>query len=479
MFYPSHTNVDARALINGFSLIEIVIAIGLIAVFASSLFVYLGTQLLSTTESRRALEAMERSREGMEASRLIRDASWSGLTTGTHGLFFSTGTWSFQNASDTADGFTRSVHVIDLSENERQIVSSVSWHPSPERTRSISLTTALSNWRNAVMPQLSGDWTNPQALGTIDLGPGIQGTGIAVRNRFVYMTGRASAAAKPDFFVINALDGQHPSISASINTGPGANAIAISGNFAYVASDEASNHLQTINISATGSPAFISNFHLAGNNENALSVAVTGTLVLVGTEQDAGQELYLIDVTNPTVPLIKSSLEIGDDVNRIVIFENLAYLGTSSSTGEFIVVNFANPNAPAVLATVNLPGSAPAKGLFVNPQDHRAYVTRKHADGTSPEMNIYDVSSPDTPSLLGSMEFGNDVPAVFAADALLFIGTDISNLDFQIFNSTNPGGLAYINGLNFPQYVNDIAFENNTMYVTLRSNDALRIITSQ
>lgn len=467
---------------SGASLIEVIVAIGLLAIFASTLFVIIGSQLLSSTGAHQSLIALSLAREGLEAARTIRDTDWPSLATGTHGLAYANNVWSFVSASDTSDGYRRSVTVTELSATERQIVSTVTWLGTAQQTRTVSLATNLSNWRNVAStspPRLSGDWSNPQTLGTIDLGAGISATGISVRNKLVYMTGTASQSSKSDFFVIDALDGTHPSLVANINIGPGSNALAISGNFAYVANDDSSNQLSIINISATSSPTNIKNFTLSGNNEEAQSIAATGTIVLIGTENDPSTELYLVDVSSPSSPLIKSSLEIGGSVNRIVILGNRAFLATSSSTKEFMVVDISNPNAPVITATVNLPGSNAAIGLYVNSQDDRTYITRESAAGTSPEINVYDVTAPDAPILLGSKEFSNDIPAVFAADTLMFLGTAVSNLEFQIFTATDPMALAYYAGLNFPQVANDIAFESNILYIAVRSNDALRIVTSQ
>ena len=249
--------------------------------------------------------------------------------------------------------------------------------------------------------------------------------------------------------------------------------------FAYVASADSSNQLQILNISATATPTVIKSFTLTGNNEEAMSIAVTGTLAIIGTEADSNKELYIVDISNPSSPVIKSSVEIGGDVNRIIVREQTVYLATSSSTSEFFAINISNPNVPTISSKVNLVGTNPATGIYVSPDDHRAYITRDQAGGTSPEVLIYDVTAPSSPILLGSSEFAASIPSVFVADSLLFLGTNTSNLEFQLFTSTDPTNLVYVSGLNFPQYMNDMAFEDNVLYVALRSNDALRIITSQ
>lgn len=461
-------------------MIEVILSIALLAMFASTLFVYIGTQLLDTTESAGALAALEQAQEGLEAARAIRDADWTSLAAGAHGVALTSGAWTFQGASDASNGLSRVVTVSDLSTDERQVVSTVTWQTPNGQTRSTSLATNLSNWRNAAQPLLWGNWGNPQTLGTIDLGAGVAGTGVRVRSKYVYMTGTASTQSKNDFFVINATDGTHPTIAASMNTGPGLNALAISGNYAYVANDSESNQLQIIDISTTSSPSLTKSFSLPGDTETpALSVAVSGTYLIMGAQINGGPELYMIDVSNPAAPVVKSTLEISANVNRIVVSGNRAFLATSNSAKEFMVVDISNPLAMAVTAQVNLPGSNAAKGLYVNEQDHRAYIVRDQASGTSPEINIYDVTNPDAPTLLGSSEFSSGMTAVFAADTLMFLATSVSNLEFQIFTATDPQATVYLSGLNFPQVGNDIAFESNIIYIAVRSNDALRIVTSQ
>ncbi len=460
-------------------MVEVAIAIGLLAIIASSVFVYLGTQLMSANVSHKEIDALRTAQEGLEATRAIRDLGWSGLTTGSHGLSYAGNVWSFSGTSDTWDGISRTITVTDVSTDEKRIASTASWTTPWGRSLSVSLTTNVTNWRSVSAPRLTGNWGNPQTLGTIDLGPGVQATGINVRSGYAYMSGTASSAAKKDLFIINVSNGASPSLTSSIDTGPGANAIAVTSTFALLANSDVTAQLQIANISSTSSPYVVASFHLTGNASQALSVAATGSLALVGTANDSGPELFIVDITNPSIPVLKGSLEVGGDVNRIAIRGNRAFLATASSTKELQVVDISNPTSPVRTASYDLAGSNAALGLYVNYQDERAYVSRATAVGTSPELAIFDVSHPDAPSLLGTMEYGNDIGAVFAADSLLFTGTSNSNLEFQIYNISTPSAPSYYTGLNFPQVANDIAFENNVVYVAVRSNDALRIITSQ
>ncbi|MEK7116300.1 MAG: hypothetical protein AAB879_02815 [Patescibacteria group bacterium] len=465
---------------NGASLLEVLVAIGVFATVAITSFLLLTSELQFLPSSRSALQAVELAEEGLEASRAIRDLEWSALATGTHGLVFTNSAWGFQATSDTMDGFTRQLTVTERSTNERSVESTVRWTGMLGRAQSFTLTTTLSNWRNLIPRRLFGNWQNPQTLGTIDLGPGNQGRSIAVRDGYVYMAASAENESRSDFFVIDATSGTHPIMRGSINTGPGLVSIALNGAFAYVANDAGTAQLQTINIANVGAPAFINSFRLGSNTEEGTAVAASGTIVYAATEKDAGPEFFVVNVANPTAPTVLGSLKIGETVNDIILRGNFAYLATASSTCEFLIVDLSDAPNPRIRACANLPGTNAALSVYVNDQDNRAYVVRKLSTGTNtPELAIFDISNPPTSILLGTLEFSADIRSVFAADSLAFLGTSLSNQEFQIYDVTTPATPTPYGGLNFPQVANDLAFENNVIYVAVRSNDALRIITSQ
>lgn len=468
---------------NGQSLIEIIISIGLFALAIGGAFLLLGNQLSNLQMIRNSITATTKAEEGLEGARLIRDRDWNELGAGAHGLAFISNTWQFQGNSDVEGGFTRTVTVSDISSNERLISSSTNW-TSLFLPQTFTLTSVLTNWRNLVPLLLSGNWRNPQTIGSIDLGPGNSATSLAVRNSFVYITATASDSGKKDFYIINATDGANPVISGSVNTGEGLNSVAISGNYAYVAHDDDDNQFQIINISNPSTPSLRSQLEMPSpNDEEGLAIAVAGQYAYLGTKRSpGGPEFFVIDTTNPSNPQVVGTLEISDDINDVFVFENRVFLATSKDTQEFIIINATSPTTPVQVTAVDLPGTNEnGRGLYINSQDNRAYLARTFGNNVTAnhEIAIIDVTNPDIPTVLGTKNFPADVISVFAADNLAFFGTSNANEEFQIFDATNPMNMSYYAGLNFPQIATDLAFENNIIYVAVRSNDALRIITSQ
>lgn len=453
-------------------------AVALLAIFASSLSAYLTNQLAYMTRGQSALEAIYLAQEGLEAARSIRDVDWDNLATGTHGLVYD-GTWDFSGTEEIIGKFTRVISVAEIAENERNVISLVTW-PGTASLRSVSLATNLSNWREIVEPLLIGNWGNPKTLGSINLGPGSTPTGLVVRNGIVYMSSIASSGAKSDFFVIDATDGMYPFIAGELETGPGLNDVAIANGFAFLANMDSTNHLLIANISNPVAPYLIKSYRLTGNTEQALTVAATGTAVIMGTASNSGSEIYVVNVENPTSPAILAEFEVGANVNNMFIKGDKVYIATSHDNQEVIILDIANPGNPAIIATINLPSTNDAIGIFVNYQDNRLYAARKtSAVANSPEAVIYSVKDPANPQFLGSLEFGNDIYSAYGADNLMFIATSYSSQEFQLFNAVNPANLQYWIGLNFPQNAVDMVLEDNVVYVAVRSNDALRIITSE
>ena len=466
---------------SGASLLEVLVVTSMFATAALTAFFLLTNELQFLPRSRTALQAIGLAEEGLEAARSIRDQAWTDLAPGTHGLVFPNATWSFHSTSETMDGFTRIVTVTDLAANERRVDATIRWMGSLGRTETFTLSTTLANWRNAFQTRLFGDWRIPRTLGTIDLGPGNEGRSLAVHDRFVYMAAMASDENKPDFFVIDATSSTHPIIRGRLNTGPGLNAVAVRGPFAYVANDDETAQLQIINIANTSTPTLIQSFRLGNNSEEGTAIVVSGTLVYIATEkEDNNPEFYVVDVSNPTAPSVIGSLNIGATVNDMFIYGSNVYLATASNTRELLIVDATNPTHPVVTGFADLPGTAVAVSVYVNDQDNHAYVTRRQASGaTTPELVILDVSNPRAPRQIGSLELSADIRSVFAADTLGFLGTALSSQELHIYNVSNPASLTFLSGLNFPQVAHDIAFENNILYVAVRSNDALRMITSQ
>lgn len=96
----------------GFGLIEVVIGSALLLVLLVSITAVAQQSLQALRETKRQVQAELLLREGFEALRMVRDISWtniSTLSTGTsYGLSLQGGVWGVAGSSQQIDIFTRS-----------------------------------------------------------------------------------------------------------------------------------------------------------------------------------------------------------------------------------------------------------------------------------------------------------------------------------------------------------------------------------
>ncbi len=133
---------------NGFSLIEIILSSGLLAMFALAFLGVLGFSQESTLRAGQRSRAIFLAEEGLEASRSIRDENFSTLTIGNHGIT-STNKWAFTGQADIIENFTRTINVVDINLQTKQITSEVTWKQTGGNQVSVSFSTLFTDWRTA------------------------------------------------------------------------------------------------------------------------------------------------------------------------------------------------------------------------------------------------------------------------------------------------------------------------------------------
>ena len=293
----------------------------------------------------------------------------------------------------------------------------------------------------------------------------------------VYMSGEASSFAKPDFFIINATNPQSPTLVGSLHISFGYNALAIAGNYAYLAQNTYPDQFRVVDISNPAAPSLTSTLTLPGTDE-ALSITVSGNYAYVGLDSNGGAEFFVIDISNPMTPAVVGSLEMGADILGITIEGNYAYLATEREA-EIWIINITNPYVPAIAGSFAVPGdSEDGKSIHIVPP--KLYLGRlkggNHTDHH--EIHILNMVNPTLLQNMGSRDTASDVNDIMVVQNLMFAVTADTNKELQIFDSTNPATITPYAFLNLPQVATGIVFEQNYAYISLRSNDALRIITS-
>ena len=340
-----------KRFLGGFTIIEVLFAILLLGIMLSSILLSLSGQYSHIAQANSQMQAASRAEEGLEAARSIRDGSWDALSTGVHGLSFSTGGWTFSNTSDTSNGFTRTVTVSDATTHERNVDVSVSWIPAGEKqAKTYTLSTRLTDWRNlppGTTPpggDLSGDWQNPVLdpnPNLIDFGVGFRGIALDIASSTLYMAGYGTQTQAYEVVIIDISNPTSPVKRGAISTGVGINKIVVNASrtYAYVANADKTNQMQIINVSNIDRPTLVKSFGISGNNNTGRSIAMSGNTIYLGTEGPAPQEFNVIDVSSPTNPVLKGSLAVGNDINAIKVYGHYAYIVSDYDSREFDIID--------------------------------------------------------------------------------------------------------------------------------------------
>ncbi len=452
----------------GQSTLEILIAFAVIAISLSAIAVVISSSqslLADTQESNRAVNL---ARQSIENSIAFAKNDFGGLV----------------SSSSTQGEFLKEIIVENVDANKKKITSRVSWSTDPLRIQKIELTTIVTNWQvnqatggDTSGGGVTGDWKNPTTFGSIDLGPGESATGLDVINKIIYMSATASDRTKPDFFIINATDGRNPYLVSKIDTGPGLNAVDAVQNYAYVANSDTNAQLQVIDMNNPAAPYVLASFKLpgvSGSGAMGQSLFFYNNKIYIGTKAASGPEFHVVDVSNPAAPSEFGSYEVGADVNDIFVSGTTAYLATSDDSKELLILDVSDPAHIAQLGSFNASGNDDGKSIYIS--GAKAYLGR--AGGTS-DFIIIDVSNSSSPTQLGIANLGNvSVNGIYVTDYLAFLATSDTNKEFQAWNISTSSAPSLWSSYNFPNVGTGIDYEDNFVYVSVRSNDAFRIITS-
>jgi len=156
---------------SGFSLIEVIIALGIFAILAAGVFNVATSSYRNFYSTGDKQSLTEYAQEGIEAVRAIRDNSWQDIEDASgsnHGLVKTNGYWQFSGTSDTFGDLTRVVTISDVERNSSYEIVSSGGTDDPHTKKAVVtisgagisnyvLTTYLTNWLYKTWTQT--DWS--------------------------------------------------------------------------------------------------------------------------------------------------------------------------------------------------------------------------------------------------------------------------------------------------------------------------------
>jgi PKD repeat protein len=269
----------------------------------------------------------------------------------------------------------------------------------------------------------------------------------------------------------------------------GARGVYVSGNYAYVASDDA-NALAIIDITNPAAPVLRNSITNGGSTllSGPQSVYVSGNYAYVASHDSNGLEI--VDVTNPAAPVHRGSIANGAGgalllgPQSVYVSGNYAFVASSDSNA-LEIVDVTNPAAPVHRGSIanGAGGSLLSNPYSVHVSGNYAYV----ASSGSNALEIVDVTNPAAPIHVGSIANGVGGALLSIPQSVYVSGNyayviSVGSDALEIVDVTNPAAPVHkgsiANGAGGALLLNpySIHVSGNYAYVASSQSSALEII---
>jgi hypothetical protein len=479
---------------NCFAIVEVIVAMGLFAIVVSG---GVGAAVKAFSVNRLGEEESSAhflANEGIEAARAIAARNYYDVANGSYGLDDATGRWEFSGSSDSfGDKFTRTVIISDVHRDgdgniieaggyidlfTKRATVDVEWDFSPARPNQISLTTYLTHWEESIC-----DWSGGSVTETLNLSGSADATSIVVDGNYAYV-GKKSNSSNPEFFVLNIAD---PANISVVGTGQlnlySINGLTKKGNYVYAATRDLIEGLDIATevtiFNVTNPAAPVRTFASIPGVHEANAVAIAGNYLYVVTQSSSSYgEFFVMNLANPSNPTYLGDVEIGAHVYGITVRGNRAFLATAISNRELIVYDVSDPANPVEIGFYDVP-LAGANGQSADYTGSTIHLVTRDNAGGIPEYHLLNSANPAAITLIGAYDVSSRTNWVDASTGFSLLATEKTNEEFMVISTGNPSAPTKI----FSQDLNGVAFsvgrkECNAFVVGANDNQEVTVVTA-
>jgi len=367
--------------------------------------------------------------------------------------------WSFTICGSYNEGY---VYIPDVASGIRVLDVSDPFNPTQVTTWSIqsSMRMILNGDTGYCISFIDG-------LISIDVSDPLNGT--QLDNYELYVSGSETrlsvegsllTVSEPEFGVhfLNVSNPANITFLSTYTEIPVGNTI-LYGDYAYVSEYE-SSRLDVLDISNPFSPVYLGSIAGPGDIDDW---AIHGTMLYIAGDED-GMVIY--SLSNPSTPALISSYPTVGSCKSIAVLNNYAYLGIEDQGLE--IVNVSNPWSPVWVAT-HMMGQGEIESIVL--EGDYAYTV-----GGYPVFNIFDVSDPHNPDLLGSTGTGAWIHGIHVENDLVFAADQSGWLYISdVTDPANPEEVSEIGPLGHPAA---IAASDSYAYVASDDDEIFKVDVS-
>ncbi|MBD3280813.1 prepilin-type N-terminal cleavage/methylation domain-containing protein [Candidatus Dojkabacteria bacterium] len=455
---------------DGFSLVEVLLAITMLAIITTAVFgaVFYAQESNALVANRNRAVAL--AEEGLNAAQAIRDEDFANLADGTYGLTTASNQWALSGSSDTVDIFTREIEISSIDSNTKRILSRITWTQNSGRNGEIELVSYLSDiYRSEIIDEQEGDWTEPSELSNLDIpSNGDHSHEVLYSNGYAFLLQYWSSGT--NLFAIDVSDSANPTLADQINL-PGNNTsgLELAGNYAMVSSDSNNQEFIVIDISAPTNMSVEATVNLDGNDDTTkLHYDAASQRAFVTKWWNNQEEVYVIDMSTPSSPSLLDSFDVSATINDITVKNDYVILATSDQD-EIFVYDISDLSNQSLVETLALQGGNDANRVYI--YDNYLYVGR--ANG---KLAIVDATDPTNLVLLSENNFGQRIEDIRKGPGdYLFL----ANRNFEVINISDPANPTEEASLNLPGNIYGIDYDSTldlTFLTGTRWNEQFYII---
>ncbi len=228
---------------------------------------------------------------------------------------------------------------------------------------------------------------------------------VFVSGRYAYVVENSATAGLQIYDIVNPAS---PSLVSSFNTQDIPRDVIVSGKYAYILERNTTKGLEIVDISNAATPVSLGSVHLSVGTGVALRMYLSGKYVyVVGNESfGATPGFSIVDVSDPTAPMERGTLTLNASgsatVAGVYVSGKYAYIAQGKTTGGLTIVDISNSSAPKVVGTGNTTNLATA----VHVSGKYAYVGEIVA---ASGLEIFDISNATSPTLVSTFVTANNI----------------------------------------------------------------------
>jgi len=283
----------------------------------------------------------------------------------------------------------------------------------------------------------------------------------------VFVSGNYAYVATDDegLQVVDISDPENPEIVGSLEIQNSGRAwlVHVSDGYAYVVSDLGGTFsLEAIDISDPENPASSGYFGTQGSPQD-LHVSGNYAYVVWETSTFTGPQggLKIIDISDPENPAKADYTSTGTGAQGVFATGNYAYVADGGWDG-LLIFNVSNPENPYRISTLDVEDAT------------KVYVSGTYAYVARPgDLQVIDVSDPQNPQSIGSVERSTGAQGIYVTGSYAYIAAYENGID--IVKITDPQNPTLLTTVATPGKAGDIFVAGSHAYVA-DSEGGLQII---